>query len=152
MKRYTVWIALCAFVCLSFWTVSSHAVQFTQLQPVVKAQAVTAAGAAQSNAATLTGASGMYTYLEGFDVTGSGATSAAVVEISTTGLANNLNWEVPVAAGVTAPFIAKSPGLFVRFPTPLRSSATNTNIVVTLPSFGSGNTNASLTVYGYTAP
>jgi hypothetical protein len=118
----------------------------------VKTQVVTASGAAQSNAATLNGVSGQYTYLEGFDITGSGATAATVVEVSTTGLTNNLKFEVPVAAGVNAPFIANVPVYSVRFPTPIPSSATNTNITVTLPSFGSGNTNASITVYGFNAP
>ena len=144
--------AACAVLAIvvTFQHDASAVPWFTQAPALIQAQVVSAAGGAQSNAATLTGKAGQYTYLEGFDITGSGATAATVVEVTTTGLANNLKFEVPVAAGVTAPFIANTPVYSVRFPTPLPSSATNTNIVVTLPSFGSGNTNASITVYGFT--
>ncbi len=143
---------LAALSLLLCCNMTSQAVTYNYPTAPVVSQVVSAAGGAQSNAATLTGKTGQYTYWEGFDVTGAGATAATVVEITTTGLTNNLKFEVPVAAGVTAPFIANVPVYAVRFPTPIPSSATNTNIVVTLPSFGGGNTNASITVYGYTAP
>jgi hypothetical protein len=155
MTKYRLTFFVTATVAVVLYLAVCHkavrAVNYQVLSPPVKAQVVTAAGGAQSNAATLTGATGQYTYIEGFDVTGGGATAASIVEISTTGLSNNLKYEMNVLAGVTGPVNAQG-GLFIRFPTPIPSSATNTNIVVTLPSLGAGNTNASITVYGFTAP
>ena len=40
-------------------------------------------------------------------------------------------------------------GFSVRFPQPLPASAVNTAITVTVPSFGAGNTNAAVVVYGF---
>jgi hypothetical protein len=110
-----------------------------------------AVGAAQSNAAALPAASGKLTYIEGFDVTGGGATAASVVEVSITGLPTaigTLKFEMNVLAGATGPVNAQG-GLFIRFPQPLPASAVNSAITVTLPSLGAGNTNASVTAYGY---
>jgi hypothetical protein len=155
MTQYRFVLALFLLtLATTAWLVTSKApaVNYQVLSQPIKAQVVSAGGGAQSNAATLAGATGQYTYIEGFDISGAGATAATVVEVTTTGLSNNLKFEVPVAAGVTAPFITNVPVYSVRFPTPIPSSATNTNIVVTLPSFGGGNTNASITVYGFTAP
>jgi hypothetical protein len=142
---------IAALAAALLYVTTAKAVNTQVLSQPVKAQVVTTAGAAQSNAVTLTGGVGQYTYIEGFDVTGGGATAASIVEISTTGLSNNLKFEMNVLAGATGPVNAQG-GLFIRFPTPIPSSATNTNIVVTLPSLGAGNTNASITVYGFTAP
>lgn len=115
-----------------------------------------AGGAAQSNAASLAAVSGKTNYITGFDVTGGGATAASVIEISVTGLSSaagsTLKYEVPILAGVTGPAFggASAPYIYsVRFPVPLPASATNTAITVTCPSFGAGNTNASVCVYGY---
>jgi hypothetical protein len=108
-----------------------------------------ASGAAQSNAASLPAVAGKTNYLEGFDVTGGGATSAAVIEISVTGLAaGTLKYEMNVLAGVTGPMNAQG-GVFIRFPEPLPASGLNTAITVTVPSFGAGNTNASVVAYGF---
>jgi hypothetical protein len=110
--------------------------------------AANAAGAAQSNAATIAAVAGRLNYLEGFDVSGGGATGAGVIEISVTGLAaGTLKYEMNVLAGVTGPVNAQG-GLSVRFPTPQPASAPNTAIVVTAPSFGAGNTNAAVNSYG----
>jgi hypothetical protein len=130
------------------------AVNVTVAQPSVNQIIGFASGAAQSNTATLTGVTGQYTYLEGFDLTGGGATAASVIEVTTTGFSTNPKFEVAIAAGATAPaFSTTGPYTWsVRFPTPLRSSATNTNITVVVPSYGAGNTNASVIAYGYTAP
>ena len=108
-----------------------------------------ASGAAQSNAASLPAVAGRTNYLEGFDVTGGGATAAAVIEISVTGLAaGTLKYEMNVLAGVTGPMNAQG-GVFIRFPEPLPASGLNTAITVTVPSFGAGNTNASVVAYGF---
>ena len=142
--RFVFALFLLTLAAIAFLVTSKAlAVTYTYPTQPVAPIVVSAAGAAQSNAATLTGKTGQYTYIEGFDVTGGGATAASVVEVSTTGLSNNLKFEMNVLAGATGPINAQG-GLFVRFPTPIPSSATNTNIVVTLPSLGSGNTSERL--------
>jgi hypothetical protein len=122
-----------------------------QIDNALTVVAITAAGAAQSNAASLPAAAGKMTYIEGFDVTGGGATAASIVEVAITGLPTaigTLKFEVNVAAGVAASINSQG-GLFIRFPQPIPASAVNTAIVVTLPSLGSGNTNAAVTAYGF---
>lgn len=110
-----------------------------------------AAGAAQINAASLAAAANRTNYIEGFDVTGGGATAAGVIEATVTGLqAGTLKFELPIAAGATAPAFSNPTGMFsVRFPSPLPASGLNTAITVTVPSFGAGNTNASVNAYGF---
>jgi hypothetical protein len=123
----------------------------SQIDNSITPVANTASGAAQSNAAALPAAAGKLTYIEGFDVTGGGATAASVVEVSITGLASaigTLKFEMNVLAGVTGPVNAQG-GLFIRFPEPLPASAVNSAITVTCPSLGAGNTNASVSAYGY---
>ena len=115
-----------------------------------------AGGAAQSNAASLAATSAKTNYITGFDLSGGGAPAASVIEVTVTGLASGagttLKYEVAIAAGVTAPAFgtaATNAVYSIRFPQPLPASATNTAITVTCPSFGAGNTNASVCVYGY---
>jgi hypothetical protein len=111
--------------------------------------AASASGAAQSNAATLAATAAKTNFLEGFDVSGGGATAASVIEVSITGLAaGTLKYELNILAGVTGPMNAQG-GFSVRFPQPLPASAVNTAITVTVPSFGAGNTNASVVCYGF---
>jgi hypothetical protein len=122
--------------------------------------AATASGPAQTNAAVLSGvpggavAAGKMTYLEGFDLSGGGATAASIIEVTVTGLAvGTLKYEVPIAAGVTSPAFStpNGPVYQVRFPTALPASGIGQSITVTVPSFGAGNTNASVVAYGYQA-
>jgi hypothetical protein len=158
MTKYRFVLALFLLTLVTTaWMVTSKAVavNYQVLTQPVNQIIGFASGAAQSNTATLTGATGVYTYIEGFDLTGGGATAASIIEVTTTGIAgSNPKFEVAIAAGVTAPaFSTTGPYTWsIRFPTPLRSSATNTNITVVVPSYGSGNTNASVVAYGYTAP
>jgi hypothetical protein len=109
-----------------------------------------ASGAAQLNMATLPAVPGKINFLEGFDVTGGGATAATVIEVSVTGLAaGTLKYELPILAGVTGPMNAQG-GFSLRFPEPLPASGVNVAISVAVPSLGAGNTNASVVAYGYT--
>lgn len=111
-------------------------------------------GGAASVTATLPASANSTTWIEGFDVTGGGATAASIVEITVTGLqtaTGTLKFEMNVLAGVTGPVNAQG-GLSVTFPEPLPASAANTAIVVTLPTLGSGNTASSVTAYGFQAP
>jgi hypothetical protein len=110
----------------------------------------TASGAAQTNTATLAATAGKTNYLEGFDISGGGATAAAVIEVSITGLASALKFEMAVAAGAAANVNPLAPGYYsVRFPEPLPASGVNVAIAIAVPSFGTGNTNAAVTAYGY---
>jgi hypothetical protein len=117
----------------------------TGIAPVAGA----ASGAAQSNAASLAATAGKTNYLEGFDVTGGGATAASVIEVSVTGLAaGTLKYELNILAGVTGPMNAQG-GFSVRFPQPLPASGVNVAVTVTVPNFGAGNTNAAVVAYGF---
>ena len=96
--------------------------------------------------ASLPGASGKTTYLTGFYVTGSGATSASIltVTISNT-VSGSLLYQLVIPAGVTT---SVTP-LNVQFTYPIPANAANTNIQVAVPAFGSGNTNASVVAHGF---
>jgi hypothetical protein len=121
----------------------------SQIDNTITPQVNGASGAAQSNAATLPATANRTQYLEGFDITGGGATAASIIEVSVTGLAGGtIKYELNILAGVTGPMNAQG-GFSVRFPEPLPASGTNTAITVTVPSFGAGNTNASVVAYGY---
>lgn len=87
-------------------------------------------------------------YIEGFDVTGMGATAAVSVSVVVSGLlGGSLSFVCPVVAGATV----ANPRLTVTFPHPLPASAANTAIVVTVPSFGAGNLAAAVAAYGFAA-
>jgi hypothetical protein len=96
--------------------------------------------------ATLTSAAGRTAYLTGFSVSGLGATAATMATITITGLlGGTVNFAYPVPAGVGV----AGPPMSVAFPTPLAASAVNTNIVVTVGSFGAGNVGAAVMAQGY---
>lgn len=102
--------------------------------------------AAQTASAAIPATAGQYSYLNGFEITGSGATAASVVVATVTDGTWTESFIVAVPAGVTTGLTP----LIVRFPTPLKSSNTNTAITVSCPSLGSGNTNACVNAEGYT--
>src|SRR5262245_19306863 len=98
-----------------------------------------ASGAAQLNTATLPAAANKTNYLEGFDITGGGATAASVTEVSVTGLnGGTIKFELPILAGVAGPMNAQG-GFSLRFPEPLPATGPNVAIAVAVPSFGAGN-------------
>lgn len=99
-----------------------------------------------SAAATIAAVALKTNYLTGFQITAGGATAAAVVSVTVTGLLGGtltFTFGVPAGAGVPA-----TP-LVVTFPNPLPGSAVNTAIVVTCPALGAGNTNATANAQGY---
>lgn len=106
---------------------------------------VSSTAAAAANNQTLAGAPGRTTYIEGFTVSGLGATAGSTIAITVTGIANTLTYEYTVPAGVTV----AAPLLDVRFPDPIPATAQNTPIVVNVPSFGAGNTTAAASAYGF---
>jgi len=98
--------------------------------------------------ATLAGAAGLTTYISGFEVTGGGATAAALVAVTVAGLiGGTATYTVGVVAGAAAPNAA----LIVSFDPPIPASAVNTAIVVTVPALGVGNTNSTVVAHGYRA-
>jgi hypothetical protein len=98
--------------------------------------------------ATIAAATNVLNYLEGFDISGTGATGAAAIELSIAGLAGGtIKVEAFVLAGATAPGWNNNVFSY-RFPTPIPASGTNTAISVTVPALGAGNTNVSVTAYG----
>lgn len=103
-------------------------------------------GGAQANNATLAAAAGVTTYISGFAVTGAGATAASVITVTVTGtVSGTLNFTLAIPAGAAVGV----PALVVDFGRPLAASAPNTAIVVNVPSFGAGNTNASTSAWGF---
>lgn len=113
------------------------------------ASAITAASgnvAAASAAATLSGAVDKTTYICGFSITSTGSTAAAVVSPTITGtISGTLTFTYASVAGATA----SNQPVVVNFSHCIPASATNTSIVVTLPSLGTGNTNATVNAWGY---
>jgi hypothetical protein len=105
--------------------------------------ATVSAGATQ-NVATLVIPSAKTGYLDGFDLDGLGATSGSAINVTVGGiLGGTLTFAVGIPAGATVPFHQS-----FRFNPPLKASAANTNIVVTVPSYGTGNTAASVNAFG----
>lgn len=99
-----------------------------------------------SAVATLTGAVSISTYISGFTVTAAGATAGLPVIVTVTGLSGGtLSY---IFSFPTGALVGATP-LVVTFSTPMISSAANTNIVVTLPAGGVGNTHAAVSAIGY---
>lgn len=100
--------------------------------------------AATATTATLTSAAGRTVYIDGFAVTGAGATAASIIAVTVTGtVGGTLTYNLAIPAGATT-----AVSLIVNFPYPVAASSTNTNIVVNVPSFGAGNTNAAVVAHG----
>lgn len=114
---------------------------------------VVEAGDAQTGAAaqitpTIAAVAGKTGYLSGFSVDGLGATAATVVEVTITGLVGGTRrYKVSVPAGVTTAISR----LAVEFARPIPTTAVNTAIVLTVPTFGAGNTSVVGEVHGFTA-
>lgn len=99
-----------------------------------------------SAVATLTGAAATTVYISGFEVTGSGATTALPVTVTVAGLLGGTqSYTYSFASGV---LVGNTP-LIVEFDPPLPASAVNTAIVVTCPASGAGGTNNTVVAHGY---
>jgi hypothetical protein len=113
---------------------------------MVQVSDIDAASALQCSIAAV---AGKMNYCTGFDITGGGATGAAIVRAVLSGIAGgSLSWAMGVVAGATAPVNPEN-GLSVRFPHPIPASAVNTAITMDVESFGAGNTEAAVTLYGF---
>ncbi len=103
-------------------------------------------GAAGALAPAIAAVAALTNYLTGIEVTGGGATGAAALDVTVTGLLEGtLHYaiEVPVGAG-----LAIAP-LIVEFVRPRPASAVNTAITLNVPSFGIGNAIESAAIHGY---
>jgi len=116
-------------------------------QPYITTSASSGNVAAAVATATLTASTGRLAYISGFSVTGAGATAASVISVTVTGVTGGtMTYTLAIPAGAT---VGVTP-LIVNFSTPVAASAYGTNIVVSAPSFGAGNTNATVSAWGYT--
>ena len=102
--------------------------------------------AAAAAVATLPGVAGKTTYISGFTITGSGALAASVVLVTVVGITGGTaTYVYTVVAGATLANLNLHIDLIPAIP----ASALNTAIVVTLPSLGTGNTNAAVVARGF---
>lgn len=101
--------------------------------------------AAATATATLPAAANKYTYITGFEITGSGATAASVIQATITDGTWTETFDLAVVAGVT---LQNAP-LMRTFSPPLKASAPNTAITVSCPSLGSGNAHNCVNAEGY---
>lgn len=96
--------------------------------------------------ATLTSAVGRTVWITGFSLTGAGATAGAVVTVTVIGtLGGTISYTYTASTGAT---VSNTP-LFEDFTLPVPASATNTNIVISCPALGIGNTNNSISARGF---
>ena len=102
-------------------------------------------GGAQSNNCTITAPAGQTAYVQGFTVTGLGATAASGITVTLSDGTNTLKFTMTIVAGATT---AVTP-LTYTFTQPFPASATGATWTLTVPTFGAGNTNASATLYGF---
>lgn len=102
--------------------------------------------AASLNTATLAAAAGKTTFICGASFTGTGATTAGVVNATITGPTVTLNYSFPVPAIATV--TGAQPLTLTFFPC-LPAAAVNTAVAVALPSLGAGNTAAAVSAQGY---
>lgn len=123
-----------------------------QAQPTFPIAALTPLSASSGNVAnasavaTLAKATGKTVYLTGIHCTASGATTGLPVSVTVTGLLGGTRtYTFVFPAGV---LVSATP-LVETFNPPLPASATNTDVVLTLPAGGTGNTNASCNAQGF---
>lgn len=96
--------------------------------------------------ATLAAVASQTNYLTGFEITAGGATAAAIVTATITGLLGGTRsyiFGVPAGAAVIA-----NP-LVVQFAKPIPASAANTAIVLNVPALGAGNLACTAIAHGF---
>lgn len=102
--------------------------------------------AAATAQAILGNAAGLTTYITGMQFTATGATATSVVNGTITGLlGGTLTFTVAVPASVTQTIEP----VMLQFNPPFPASAVNTSIVASVPTLGAGNTNATISAWGY---
>ncbi len=116
---------------------------------VIVVASANSTGAAQL-APALAAVTGALNYVQGFDITGGGATSATVVNCTLSNLIGTVtgNYALNCVAGATLG-INVNGGLSVRFPEAIPCVAAATAITLTVPTLGTGNVMVSAVLYGY---
>lgn len=85
-------------------------------------------------------------YVTGFEITGAGATGASnIIATLINTLGGPVSFIIAVPAGVTTGIAP----LLVRFPRPLKATADNTAITLSVPSAGAGNTHMCAVIHGF---
>lgn len=136
-------IAVAAIYCVALGIHRGRA----QIAPSTAIPIVNVGSSVAANAATaaLTPDASQTAYICGFAVTGLGATAGVATTMTITGLASgSFAQKVGVPAGVTVPMSFQE-----SFSPCLPASAKNTAISLSNSSFGSGNTAAQVTAWGY---
>jgi len=102
--------------------------------------------AAATATATLAAAVGKVTYICGFSITSAGSTGAAVVSPTVTNvITGTMTFTYASEVGATL----GNPALIVPFTPCISANAPNTTIPVSVPSLGAGNTNTTVSAWGY---
>jgi hypothetical protein len=130
-------------------SVIAHPCLAQQSFPPLPPDAVAIGGASgnvanASAVATLTATTGKRTWICGFSVQAMGATAGAAVALAITGLGGTFTYTYLAPTGVTV-----NAPIAVPFSPCLPALSLSTNVVVTLPALGAGNTNASVSAWGY---
>lgn len=123
---------------------------FVQPYPVGQVALIAGSGnvANASAVATLDPGATVTAHLSGFEVTGSGSAQGLPVTVTVAGLLGGTrHYTYVFGAGA---LIQNTP-LMVQFNPPLPASAVNTDIVVTCPAGGAGNTNNTVVAHGFSA-
>jgi hypothetical protein len=142
MIRIARLIAIGAFACGLATQAQAQAQSRSQF-PLSASSGNVANGAA---VASLTPGLNQTAALSGLEITASGATAAACVNATVTGLVGGtLTYSYCAPAGSTAGAYP----LTVNFIPALPAAAPSTPIVVTLPALGAGNAGASVSAHGY---
>jgi hypothetical protein len=142
MKRLALALLVLAFIAPAAAQVTGGGTTFPGL-PVSNSSGNVAAATAT---ATLPAAAGKITSICGFAATAGGATAAAVVNLTVTNVTGGtMTYTFGANTGVGVP----SAPLAVQFSPCLPANASNTTIVVSMPSLGAGNTNAAINAWGF---
>lgn len=110
-------------------------------------QAATQSGGNAQQVATITPGAGIFAFITALRIDGLGATAAAVVNATLTGVQGGTRtYPVNVPLGVTVPVTPVTDSFGTRG---LQSSAVATPISLTVPAFGAGNTLEEAEINGY---
>jgi hypothetical protein len=96
--------------------------------------------------ATIPAVAGKTAYISGFTISGAGATAAAIVNPTVTGVISGTK---TYTYGAVAGVAAMNAPLDVQFCPPIPASAVNQAIAVACPALGAGNTNNTVNAYGF---
>lgn len=106
----------------------------------------TSTGGAAANTITVPALAGKSIFVTGFEISGLGATSASNITITLAfGGVTVADYQLEIVAGATT----TEPFLSVEYAEPIVSPGIGTNCVLTVPSFGTGNTAASVVLHGF---